>query len=288
MTFSRILHPVEYSDEGRHAAGQALALAGSYRAELDVLRVRSRRESDERESAEQSRLREFVSSINANQVAFESVVRYGDPVSAVVEYARSTATDLVLVGRTGRRASRLWRAGVFANELATTIGCPTLVVPAEQNRTSGVTQLLFRNSLCAIDSSPAAIEALKQAVNLAKPGGRLTAIHVLERSPHGATNPAPGVVGLPDEHHGALDSCEVQARIVSGVLHEAVLSTALEVKPDLIVIGFPNRGRFDAVLMRSTAVSVVRRANCAVLMVPDPADAIKPAPPTLAFECSEA
>ena len=221
MAFSRILHPVEYSNEGGHAAAQALALAGSSGADLHVLRVRSRRESNERESAEQSRPREFVSSGNANQVAFESAVLYGDPVSAVVEYARSTAPDLVLVGRTGRRGSRLWRAGVFAKELASTIRCPTLVVRAEQNRTSGGTQPLFRNILCAIDSSPAAIEALKQAVNLAKPEGRLTAIHVLERSPHGAANSAPGVLGLLNEHHDDLDSCEVQTRIVSGVLHEA-------------------------------------------------------------------
>ena len=36
MTFSRILHPVEYSDEGRLAAAQAFALARSYQTDLHV------------------------------------------------------------------------------------------------------------------------------------------------------------------------------------------------------------------------------------------------------------
>ena len=64
MTFSRVLHPVEYSDEGRQAAAQALALARSYQTDLHVVRVRSRRDPTARESAEQSRLREFVSQSN--------------------------------------------------------------------------------------------------------------------------------------------------------------------------------------------------------------------------------
>ena len=63
MTFSRILHPVEYSDEGGQAA-QALALARLYQTDRHVVRVRSRRDPTARESAEQSRLREFVSQSN--------------------------------------------------------------------------------------------------------------------------------------------------------------------------------------------------------------------------------
>ena len=117
MTFSRILHPVEYSDEGRLAAAQAFALARSYQTDLHVVHVRSRRDPTERESAEQTRLREFVSQSNPDQATFESVILYGDPVSAVAEYAQSTAPDLVVVGKTGRRGSSLWRTGVYAREL---------------------------------------------------------------------------------------------------------------------------------------------------------------------------
>ena len=281
MTFSRILHPVEYSDEGRQAAAQALALASSYQTDLHFVRVRSRRDPTERESAERSRLREFVSQSYPNQATFELAILYGDPVSAVAEYAQSTAPDLVLVGKTGRRGSSLWRTGVYARELASAIRCPTLVAHTGQNRTSA--EPMFRNILCPVDSSPPAVAALKQAVVLAKPGSRLTALHVLDGFPQEAVPSASGAFALLEELLDDLDLGDVQTLIVSGVPNEAILSTAMEVKPDLIVIGLPIRGRFDAVFMRSTGASVVRRANCAVLMVPDPTNTIEltPTTPTL-------
>ncbi len=288
MTFSRILHPVEYSDEGRQAAAQAFALARSYQTDLHFVHVRSRRDPTERESAEQTRLREFVSQSNPDQATFESVILYGDPVSAVAEYAQSTAPDLVLVGKTGRRGSSLWRTGVYARELASAIRCPTLVVQAGQNRTSADTQPTFTNILCPVDSSPPAVAALKQAVVLAQPGSRLTALHVLEGFPQEAVSSASEAFAILEEHLEDLDSRDVQTLIVSGVPHEAILSTAMEVKPDLIVIGLPIRGRFDAVFMRSTGASVVRHANCAVLMVPDSANTIELTPTTPTFQWSEA
>ena len=288
MTFSRILHPVEYSDEGRQAAAQALALARSYQTDLHVVRVRSRRDPTERESAERSRLREFVSQSNPDHATFESAILYGDPVSAVAEYAQSTAPDLVLVGKTGRRGSSLWRTGVYARDLASAIRCPTLVVQAEQNRTSADAPPTFRNILCPVDCSPPAVAALKQAVVLVQPGSRLTALHVLEGFPQEAVSSASEAFAILEEHLDDMDSSDVQTLIVSGVPHEAILSTAMEVKPDLIVIGLPIRGRFDAVFMRSTGASVIRHANCAVLMVPDSAQTIELTPTTPTLQWSEA
>ena len=288
MTFSRILHPVEYSDEGRLAAAQAFALARSYQTDLHVVHVRSRRDPTERESAEQTRLREFVSQSNPDQATFESVILYGDPVSAVAEYAQSTAPDLVVVGKIGRRGSSLWRTGVYARELASAIRCPTLVVQAGQNHTSADTQPTFTNILCPVDSSPPAVAALKQAVVLAQPGSRLTALHVLEGLPQEAVSSASEAFAILEEHLEDLDSSDVQTLIVSGVPHEAILSAAMEVKPDLIVIGLPIRGRFDAVFMRSTGASVIRHANCAVLIVPDTANTIELTPTTPTFQWFEA
>jgi nucleotide-binding universal stress UspA family protein len=288
MTFSRILHPVEYSDEGRLAAAQAFALARSYQTDLLLVHVRSRRDPTERESAEQTRLREFVSQSNPDQATFESVILYGDPVSAVAKYAQSTAPDLVVVGKTGRRGSSLWRTGVYARELASAIRCPTLVVQAGQNHTSADTQPTFTNILCPVDSSPPAVAALKQAVVLAQPGSRLTALHVLDGFPQEAVPSASGAFALLEEHLDNLDSSDVQTLIVSGVPHEVILSTAIEVKADLIVIGLPIRGRFDAVFMRSTGASVVRHANCAVLMVPDSTNTIELTPTTPTLQWSEA
>jgi nucleotide-binding universal stress UspA family protein len=147
---------------------------------------------------------------------------------------------------------------------------------------------MFRNILCPIDSSPPAVAALKRAGVLAKPGSRLTALHVIEGFAQESAAYASEAFGLLEEHRNNLDSRDVQTRIVSGIPDEAILSTAMELKPDLIVIGLPIRGRFDAVFMRSTAASVIRHANCAVLMVPDSANTIELTPPTPTFQWSEA
>lgn len=248
MTFSRLLHPVEYSDPGMHAASDAVALARSFQSDLHVVHARSRRESKAEEAAAHVRLRNFVAGSSVVPVSFEAAIVYGDPVAAVAEYARSTAPDLVVVGRTGRRGSRLWRAGVFAKELASVVGCPTLVLPSYHNQATAHTRPLFRNILCPVDSSPAAAAASEVALALAQhSGSRLTTFHVLE----------------------AVQSLDGMSR------DEAIVATAGKLNPDLIVIGLPIRGRFDAVFMRSTAAFVARRANCAVLMVPAPANPIE-------------
>ena len=73
----------------------------------------------------------------------------------------------------------------------------------------------------------------------------------------------------------ALNWCDVQTRVVSGVPHRAILSTALEIKPDLIVMGLPARSALDTVFMGSTTSPVLRGAQCPVLTVPVPAHMIE-------------
>lgn len=261
MTFSRLVHPVEYSDSGVQAVSDAILLAESYQADLHVVHARSRRESNAETAAAQVQLRNFVARSRAEPVTFKAAVVHGDPVWAVADYARSAAPDLVVVGRTGRRGSRLWSAGVFAKELASAVRCPTLVLPSHHNRASAGTWPVFRNILCPVDASLAAAAASEVAVALARhSGSRLTTFHVVE-----AVQPVDGISR-----------------------DEAILATAAKLNPDLIVIGLPVRGRFDAVFMRSTAALVVRRASCAVLMVPDPTPPAEPTAPMGTLQCSAA
>jgi nucleotide-binding universal stress UspA family protein len=252
MSFSRFLHPVEYSDPGLHAASDAVTLARAYRADLHLVHAQSRRQSKEEDAAAHLRLRNLIAGNSAVPVTIEAAIVYGDPVSAVAEYARLTEPDLVVVGRTGRRGSRLWHAGVFAKELASVANCPTLALPFQQNRAAAGSDPVFKNILCPVDSSPAAAAASELALAFAQyAGSRLTTFHVFEGS-----------------------------RRVDGTSRdEAILATVGGLHPDLIVIGLPIRGRFDAVFMRSTAALVVGRANCAVLMVPAPTNPAELAAP---------
>jgi nucleotide-binding universal stress UspA family protein len=119
-------------------------------------------------------------------------------------------------------------------------------------------------------------------------GGRLTVLHVLDGFPYETVYSGSRAFRLIDDYHGlvpqvscqlrnaipqdALNWCDVQTRVVSGVPHRAILATALEIKPDLIVMGLPVRSAFDTVIMGSTTGPVVRTTRCPVLMVPVPAN----------------
>lgn len=178
MTFSRLVHPLEYSDAGMKAAADAVTFAGAYQAELHVVDARPRRVSQE--GSTHLRLLNFIAEMDTSASTLRAAVVYGDPVAAVAEYVRSTAPDLVVVGRTGRRGSVLWRAGVFAKELASLARCPTLVLPSGRSRPATDTWL-FKNILCAVDSSRAAAAASQFALDLAQhSGSQLTTFNVVE------------------------------------------------------------------------------------------------------------
>jgi nucleotide-binding universal stress UspA family protein len=198
----------------------------------------------------------------------------------------------LVVDKHGRRAGKLWRAGVFAKELARLVACPTLTVPENHDVANSTSGTSFREILCAIDFSPASIAALKQALVLAQQsGGRLTVLHVLDGFPYETVYSGSRGFRLIDEYRGlvaqvsrqlrnaipqdALNWCDVQTRVVSGVPHRAILSTAVEIKPDLIVMGLPARSALDTVFMGSTTGPVLRGATCSVLTVPAPAHTIE-------------
>jgi nucleotide-binding universal stress UspA family protein len=292
MNLSLILHPLDYSAGAKPALARALALAKWHDADLRVLRVRSRRRAIEGEQAAHARLQEFVSARNPEGVKFETVILAGDPVAAVADYARHESPDLLVLDKHGRRASKLWRAGVFAKEMARLVNCPTLTVPDNHAGVSATADGMFREILCATDFSPASIAALKQALIVAQQsGGRLTVLHVLDGFPYETVYSGSRGFRLIDEYRGlvaqvsrqlrnaipqdALNWCDVQTRVVSGVAHRAILSTAVEIKPDLIVMGLPVRSALDTVIMGSTTGPVVRGTQCPVLMVPVPANLIE-------------
>jgi nucleotide-binding universal stress UspA family protein len=287
MNLSLILHPLDYSAGVKPALARALALAKWHGADLHVLHVRSPRRGIDSEEAAHARLRKFVDAHNPEGVKFETVILAGEPVAAVADYARHKSPDLLVVDRHGRQASKLWRAGVFGKELACRVACPTLTVPGNHDGANSTADAMFAEILCATDFSPASIAALKQGLVLAQQsGGRLTVLHVLDGFPYETVYSGSPAFRLIDEYRGfvahvsrqlrnaipqeALNWCDVQTRVVSGVPHRAILSTTLGIKPDLIVMGLPARSALDIVFMGSTTSPVLRGAQCPVLTVPVP------------------
>ena len=116
-------------------------------------------------------------------------------------------------------------------------------MPDNHDGANSTADTSFREILCATDFSPASIAALKQALVLAQQsGGRLTVLHVLDGFPYETVYSGSRAFRLIDEYRGlvaqvsrqlrnaipqdALNWCDVQTRVVSGVPHRAILSTA--------------------------------------------------------------
>jgi len=224
--------------------------------------------------------------LNPGGVAVTPVVLTGDPVVAVAEYARVNSADLVVVGQNGRRGSRFWSSGVLATDIARAVASPTLTVSNTPVSDTNAAPS-FSNIVCAIDFSVASLRALNEALRIAQQsGGRVTLLHVLEGFPYDtysgsrAFRPVDGRARadkvkrelqalVPPE---ALNWCEVDTEVVSGVPHEAINAIATARKANLIMIGRPPASRLDRIVMASTLSGVLRRAPCPVLAIPGPLD----------------
>ena len=294
MNLSLIVSPIEFSAAGEAALVRALALARWHDSDLHVLYVRpgrARRGALGATSADDpylGRLVEFISSSNPERVAVTPVVLTGDPVNAVADYARANAADLIVVGQNGRRASRFWRSGVLATDLARAVESPLLTV-SQKSDSSADAAASFSNILVAIDFSPASLRALNQALTLAQQsGGRVTLLHVLEGFPYETVYSGSRAIELIGDYRARVDKvkrqlralippdahnwCDVAFEVISGVPHEAIVTTARARKADLLVIGRTRRSRLDRIVMASTVAGVLRRARSLVLTVPEPSD----------------
>ena len=206
----------------------------------------------------------------------------------MAEYPRVKSADLVVVGQNGRRGGRLWSSGVLATDVARAVASPTLTV---SNKPVAETEVAasFNNIVCGIDFSASSLRALNEALTIAQQrGGRVTLLHALEGFPHETVYSGSRAFGLIDEYRArvekakhelralvppaALNWCEVETEVVSGMAHDAINAIATARKADLVVIGRARRSRLDRIVMVSTLAGVLRRARCPVLAVPGPLD----------------
>jgi nucleotide-binding universal stress UspA family protein len=282
-----ILCPIELSASGTSALMQAVELARWYDADLHVAHVRGgrarRQVSGEplKTGGVDPRLASFIAAVDTEGLRLSTVVLAGDPVTAVTEHAKLIAAGLVVVARHGRRYGAYWRPGVYAKDLARALPCPTLAVP--DGGAPGA-KGSFVNILCPTDFSAASSAALQEALILAQQsGGRLTLLHVLEGFPYGTVYSGGEAFRLIGEYRAQVDRisrqmrsavppdafnwCHIDTRVVSGVVHRTIVSTASELNADLIVMGLPERSGIDRVVMASTAPPVLQSAVCPVLLV---------------------
>jgi nucleotide-binding universal stress UspA family protein len=208
-----------------------------------------------------------------------TVVREGDPATAVIDHARSVRADLIVVGTT-LAASASDRFGRVAEVIARDAPCPTLIVPLLAMQR--LEELPFRNVLCPVDFSPNSVVAYQRALALTeRAGGTLTLLHVVDelrdlsgdvrilaedelqlRVAEGRARLRLAISEAP------VDWCHVGFHVSAGAADVHTLAEARRLGADLIVMGLTSRANTALPIRLSSLVGrVAAQATCPVLVV---------------------
>ena len=294
LTIKRLLCPVDFSDQSRHALELAVRLAGWYKAEVTALHVVElifplvmleeypppppMTLADIGDEVRKE-LHRFVEPF-AREVAIAEEVDEGGIERRILERSASLSADLLVLGTHGRGGFERLALGSIAEKVLRRAACPVLTAPPRSGP-AGAGPATFQTILCPIDFSRPSDRALTYALSLAQEaGGRIILLHVLEQfaDEEPLANRHYNVPeyrrALEGDARQRLDSavppeardwCQPETIVSAGKAYREVLRVAGDRHADLIVMGVQGRGAIDLTLFGSTTQHVVRAATCPVL-----------------------
>ena len=269
----RILCTIDFSEASAPAVAEAVALARAGGGEITVLfvvpcAVPSRAEPALPEgvtSAVAEDVAALLAPARAAGAAVRVCLRAGWPAHEILEVARRTAPDVIVMGTHGRGGFKRRVLGSVASEILANAMCPVLTVrrpPAAPVEKADVV-------VCGVGLSASSPRTVAHALHLARArGARLVLLHVVE-----------GGADVALARRRLCELAAVDARpgdrveevVVAGLPARRILAMAVARRADLVVVG----GEAYASLRDgSTTDRVIRGAPCAVLTVPSP----RPAP----------
>jgi nucleotide-binding universal stress UspA family protein len=291
--FLRILCPIDFSDESRHALEHAAQFARWYDAAITGLFVYSPifvgpglqsspmppviERIDKR--AYECDVLSFIRHTVSPAIDVAADVQVGLPAQEIVSAATRLPVDLIVIGTHGISGFEHLMLGSIAEKVLRTSRVPVLTVPPRAQATS---KLPFQEVLCPVDFSSCSREAVHLAMSVAEEGdANLTILHVLEsigevpfatrhfnvpefRREYEQWAKEKLRTLLPDD---AADRCRPTTVVADGKPYREILNATAHDGTDLIVMGVHGRNPLDLMLFGSTTNQVVRRATCPVLTV---------------------
>ena len=140
---TRILVPVDFSEQSLHALAYARTLAKPLAASLDLLHVvpnpyladpgglsvpLPQDFLDELNKDAQKRLDDVMTPVERKAFSVRCIVKVGDPLFEIVEYARLERVDLIVMSTHGRTGLPHLVWGSVAERVIRTAPCPVLIV----------------------------------------------------------------------------------------------------------------------------------------------------------------
>ncbi len=295
MKIQRVFCPVDFSQTSRKALRYAGAIASWCDAVLDVMHVlpdpAASREAlasavpadiaTKLRAAADASLRRFVDEAAVSVRVAGLSVHSGYAAAEIVDHARSTKPDLLVMGTHGQSGLRHFLMGSNAERVIAHAICPVLTVPRNAGEVGMSPLVQFKRLLVACDFSDASSQALEYGLSLARDyDGTITLLHVIE------TLREEDVLYAADQRtidyiqqrkkqavealhrladrgmRSAAMTCE---RVELGRPAPTILRVASEIHADLIVMGTHGRGSLGAALFGSATRAVLRGATCPVL-----------------------
>jgi nucleotide-binding universal stress UspA family protein len=254
----RILYPIDFSDGSRQVVEGTSVLAAMYDSELRLFHVAS--DSSDERSAE-----ELLASLLAltrrlpERTRVSAAVAYGDPASEIVQHARLTAADLIVLG-TDERSAHAQGATALVADIAAHAPCPVLHARPHFLPSLFDDPVRFAEILCCAEAGSDSRVGDSYARLLA--GGdhsRVTRVTVL---------------GANDDSVDAADivsTAEANKRVVHvslmGSPGPEIVTLAERLQSDLIVMGAVD-GIAGVPKLGTTTAYVIAHARCPVLIVP--------------------
>jgi nucleotide-binding universal stress UspA family protein len=295
ITLRRLLCPVDFSPFSERALRQSAAIARWFESEITVLYVEEPLISSARSEAASKRgvpgpsgideLREFVASTIGAVPKVTPRATDGDAVAKILEEARRTAADLIVMGTQGRTGLSRLVLGSVAERVLRQADCPVMTIPPAAESAAPDVFEPFNPILCASDFSPACLRALDVAMAMAQEAdAKLILLHAFELPPiiegyppATATAMATGDVdGLRSDAKTRLERAlprdadlrfKPEILVEQAAARDAILGAARQQNVKLIAMGAQARGTLDRLIFGSTTRSVIQAAACPVLSV---------------------
>ena len=296
---TRILFATDFSECSGRAQEYAMYLATAWDAKVEVLHVIEgpiwlkgnavAHSLVEQVQQEASRRLDLVQDQMVRSGIAGSVRQVvGIPSEQINLAARESGADLVVLGTQGQTNLLYGLVGSTAERVIKEGPCPVLAVPGLGNEaakpvTATPSSIPVRHILAPVDFSSPSLDSLEYAIQLANGlGAKVTLVHVLEPVYYDLDR---GLGSIEHEarkrHHWTKQLTELrdlvkafglpaEFEISGGIPSDSILSCALRVGCDLIVMGTHGRRGLSRLRFGSVAEAVLRRAACPVLTVKTP------------------
>jgi nucleotide-binding universal stress UspA family protein len=298
LNIRKILFPTDFSDCSKEALHQAVKIAQEHGSELHLLHAIVLHTDDPHDPShhlpDPSRIRKILEELATERMGAlvrdhdipDLVVRqiHRRDISAappIVEYARETDIDLIVMGTHGRRGVRKLLLGSVAAEVIRMAPCSVMTVRGKGERTYVHD---MSRILAPVDFSDPGENALAVACKLAKTyGSQLQLVHVLGDILHptfynmGATrlsdlqpeilqSTESALEGLLDDV-GDCQGAPVEFHALEGHPWREIVRFSRDHDSDLIVMATHGLSGIKHILLGSTAEKVIGAAECPVLVV---------------------